>query len=1185
MSSQPPSSDVDSTTKLLRSRVFKPAEGVFLFHPRALERLITEHLGPKGFEGSIPDLTYYVMPRQAFLSGLESENPEALAVIEGLNLPLFVILLPMPMKQRLGHAGFARLLRDFWARRFEGEIARAWQTARDERADGERFGPAGLQELIGSPAFAEVRDVLTRDCLIPAGVEDALVCRGFVAHITRLRYFCPGVRGFFFPAVLDWAALDHWLEESGLGLPPLRGGHLPDLLERARPDQACAHPALLPLLPSDLPYGTSDPDFESGPNNAVSPGTPASILEAADAATEKPELPEPHPLQPTAAEARCLAALRQGSQLPRRDWRRRLWDGILGLTAPLLAALLALPALIRRRGSETPPARGIWLTLHLILFRHAVRTAQRAEYLDRYGTAVKQLARANQVFETMGEPCAPDAERVRQILVARRVDAEESLAGLLAANWKLPPNESEELTILVKRLGADSFEWPDKRAAPTLLKALERVLLESRTTYYQLRPLSWLLRPAKTRIRQVLPFQANLKALRALDTGLNRLEQLGWPISEVERFSRPLRALAGRLTARLERKLKPHLRRALQEAGFTPTNHREEVAAHKLLHELLDVIQRRGHLKFTDVRDIVARNVLRLPDLALDELLKGDRLARFDHSAARALPGVYKPGEFYIKGLQQLGAPLFGTPQGRLVLRHLVLPFGLAFLGLKTLDVLIGLIPNLASAPHLASLWLVGIVGVSINAVAYTRTGRLGASALLRGLWWAVRLLLFDGLRRLLHWHPVSVLLANDLVRGLDRHLLRPFLIGTLLVLPFVGLGSLIAGELAELDLSLVALVLALGTLVRNTPAGRRVLDNTASTLGQFLRRLNQALVIGLVQALMQFFKEFTRRFQQGLHLIEELLSHHLGESRIELGLKSLLLPIWRFFESLIQFYVTVLVEPQVNPIKHFPLVTIAHKLMLPFLPVITGFLVGVLDPLLPKWITYPFVTLTIILLPGLGGFLVWELKENWKIYAANHRPLQPGLGTGRGLQAMRRADLPEAPIEPAVVGNHGETMRGLLRRGFNSGTLPKAFDRLRRVLRSQIRDEVGTPYRLREARRHLAEVERSISVFCERELVYSLRRRCKDPNCGLSRVGLRPPRLATSSVALTLELDTRSSQEAGPIELRLSIDLLEPELYLGIRVVGPRTNLGEECWRLIREDLKVFSGRVGASRTILDPA
>lgn len=58
-----------------------------MFHPRVLERLIRRHMGDGSPNLAIPPLAYYLMPRKALLVGLEEENPDALAVIEGLSLP------------------------------------------------------------------------------------------------------------------------------------------------------------------------------------------------------------------------------------------------------------------------------------------------------------------------------------------------------------------------------------------------------------------------------------------------------------------------------------------------------------------------------------------------------------------------------------------------------------------------------------------------------------------------------------------------------------------------------------------------------------------------------------------------------------------------------------------------------------------------------------------------------------------------------------------------------------------------------------------------------------------------------------------------------------------------------------------------------------------------------------------
>ena len=141
------------TARAFRRRVLRPAEGVFLFHPRMLQRLVRRHLGEGSSNLAIPLLRHYLMPRKIFRIGLEDENPDVLSVIEGLNLPSWVILLPAPSSQELAVGAPEHWLRDYWGRRFEAEVARAWQVARHDNQDQEAFGAQGLAQRIGERGF------------------------------------------------------------------------------------------------------------------------------------------------------------------------------------------------------------------------------------------------------------------------------------------------------------------------------------------------------------------------------------------------------------------------------------------------------------------------------------------------------------------------------------------------------------------------------------------------------------------------------------------------------------------------------------------------------------------------------------------------------------------------------------------------------------------------------------------------------------------------------------------------------------------------------------------------------------------------------------------------------------------------------------------------------------------------
>lgn len=165
------------------------------------------------------------------------------------------------------------------------------------------------------------------------------------------------------------------------------------------------------------------------------------------------------------------------------------------------------------------------------------------------------------------------------------------------------------------------------------------------------------------------------------------------------------------------------------------------------------------------------------------------------------------------------------------------------------------------------------------------------------------------------------------------------------------------------------------------------------------------------------------------------------------------------------RFYLNVLIEPKYNPIKHFPTVTVGHKLLLPVALPLTRAFAGPLGAVLGEGLGTAVAAVTVFLLPGLAGFLVWELKETWRIYAAN-RP---------------------ATLRPAVIGSHGETMRRLLVPGFHAGTLPRAYRKLRRGLRD-VHAGAGprqalAARRATSARAAIHHVEEAIARFVDREL------------------------------------------------------------------------------------------------------
>jgi len=147
-------------------------------------------------------------------------------------------------------------------------------------------------------------------------------------------------------------------------------------------------------------------------------------------------------------------------------------------------------------------------------------------------------------------------------------------------------------------------------------------------------------------------------------------------------------------------------------------------------------------------------------------------------------------------------------------------------------------------------------------------------------------------------------------------------------------------------------------------------------------------------------------------------------------------------------------VEPQINPIKHFPVVTVSHKIILPQVGLMRGILPGPM-----KGFAFPIL----FVIPGIFGFLAWELRSNWMLYRANR---------------SRR-------LKPVMVGSHGESMARLLRPGFHSGTVPKIFGHLRKALRhAENQDDPAAKAAMLKHHEAIEHVGEAVAHFIRRELL-----------------------------------------------------------------------------------------------------
>ncbi len=604
--------------------------------------------------------------------------------------------------------------------------------------------------------------------------------------------------------------------------------------------------------------------------------------------------------------------------------------------------------------------------------------------------------------------------------------------------------------------GASTGLWP--RPA-RMLYDLQKVCSDHERQISRTDLLGWLISRGKRPIRIPLPDHRLVLMLSHLRSASARLARMHGP--EPQRTQ--LAKLVDDATRREERELRETFRsrfhRVFDEVGFVPANLPERAARRKLIEELIDLVIERGYLRLGDLRDALSRNQIKLPDLASGrELVAGDPLLRADVALAKEFDGVYHRGEIYLRALQRTSSLAFGTHYGRLFTKYFALPFGGAFIMLEGLQHILGALLGLllGEAPHLMN-------PVSYTIVALLLLGIINRPGF-RGIFFSVCSKIGVGLRVVFYTIPRWILDRPVFHEFLNNRwtvfgwnwLVKPlFLVGVLSLCM-----SFLIDEHVGAMLRVVAFVAI--SLFINSRQGRLVEEIASDGATRVGQRVWRDFLPNVFQSVMGLFKAILELFERLIYSVDEWARFRSGESKFTLGAKAVFGLAWFVVAYVARIYITLLIEPQINPIKHFPVVTVSHKIMLPMSVTVFKLLKAPLVPL-GEGIANTFAGATLFLIPGLFGFLVWELKENWRLYAANRAKT----------------------LTPVMIGHHGETMSRFLRRGFHSGTIPKLYAKLRR--KDYQAEHGASEAESRKAEESLHHVARSISQFVDRSVIYLL--------------------------------------------------------------------------------------------------
>ena len=478
----------------------------------------------------------------------------------------------------------------------------------------------------------------------------------------------------------------------------------------------------------------------------------------------------------------------------------------------------------------------------------------------------------------------------------------------------------------------------------------------------------------------------------------------------------------------------PLISRAIADAKLKAENVPEQVAHQNLTAELADRIVSHGRLAFSDVRDSVSRHQLKLPDVTNPiKLESGDEMLHLDRCLALALPGVYRRAEIYFRWLQTFSSFFFGTRAGRFLTLFLILPFGAAFLILAFLQHLAEPIAHAYGGDVDLTVWP-AILGLGLVIFAL-----LHWTALRRGVLHALEKL-GDAIAQ--RWsHRLAP--SRPTTPPPYARLIPSFLFESFLAALLVGLLCVVLNSAFYITLLAALVTLVLVAALLNSPVGRPWRNLTSSLLAGFQHVVWTEFLQHLGRTIHELFKEVMDFLERFYYWADEQVRFGPTNNTAWMAAKACLSLVVSAIIYVLRFVVLLLLEPQINPLKHFPTVTVAHKVLLPLVPALERVLAPHFDPFLAWALAFGII----LCIPGIFGFFVWEMSSNWRLYRANRAK----------------------NLHPIRVGSHGERVPNLLRPGLHSGTLPRLFARWHAAEVSRRHEFEDKLYHVEEEVRHFA--------------------------------------------------------------------------------------------------------------------
>lgn len=989
-------------------------------------------------EWDLPALTVQVPHRK---SRIVSRNTvirhvdwDELGLEANAELPERAILIARPDDKNLESMSLGQLKLQIWRLLFHARIHDVFDQLQQ---DGTLTTADYRQRIdqLGQVEFDEISSVLKREHFIPVETSPADTFIEFAAVYSELKWFSPHCLGAYFPSFSDFRPVDRLLQQDV------------DVEE---------------LFISTRLEGSPDPEIPS----------------AEDAQDETDE------------ELETLTGRGTGS---------------IDAHATLVSETddAKFPALLNAVMPKVEAARRPNLATFGRLIRRADKAFARG---NAVGAALSQMQAARYATPELVSEAVNGALTDLQRLVRRLQDA-LNFDQSAARSWY------ESLVGLLLQAG-QGFWNADKR----LLYDLQKVCVDHEKETYTVDLLGYMTSFGRRPIKRELPNQREVLMSKHLRSATRRLVASRLTGQERRRLSRLLHEAAHSSEHQMRTRLRPLAETTLEEVGLTPQNLPERIAFGKMVEELLDGVANRGFLTMGDLRDAISRSNLKIGDLSGPmEFFRGDKLLQADRQFSRVLDGVYQRGDIYLRWLQRLSAVSFGTIIGRFMTRFVFIPYGLAYLTFEAVVHVVELV-NPSAPVSETSMTAANAASAAIHETGSPtlEAARAQMPSVVFALGTLLLLIihvapfrrflkkacayLFSVLRRILYEWPARFLRLSAVRRFLKSstvYFIRKFVLWPAIPTALIcwALPRLYA-QIPEQPWTNWGIVLIAMSVILNSRVGRDVEELSAEWLYSTWTRIRVHIFVALFDLVMDFFKRLLEGFDRILYAVDEWLRFKSGETKLSLGAKAILGVFWSGFTFIARFCVNLLIEPQINPIKHFPVVTVSHKIILPLgLP--GGLLSQLLQPVFGAYSDTVAIN-TVFLIPGIFGFMAWELKSNWQLYKANR---------GKNLK-------------PVLVGSHGETFIRLMKPGFHSGTLPKLFRRLRRIDRRRSPSEHSLARSKYLDQLHHVHV--AVEHFVVRELLQLLK---ESPDWEIDDISVSRIRLASNNIRIELACPSLSTE------------------------------------------------------------